>query len=62
MTDDQQRRGERKGQAVEKKPTGEAERRADRAAGREGQPPGALREPPPQPDREQRSDRPDRQA
>jgi hypothetical protein len=29
------RRGERKGQAVEKKPTGEAERAADRVAGRE---------------------------
>ena len=62
MPDEQHRRGERKGQAVEKKPTGVAERRADRAAGREGQPPGALREPPPQPDREERSDYPDRQA
>jgi hypothetical protein len=29
------RRGERRGQAVEKKPTGEAERAADRVAGRE---------------------------
>jgi hypothetical protein len=30
-----ERRGERRGQAVEKKPTGQAERAADRVAGRE---------------------------
>ena len=62
MDEKQGRRGERKGEAVEKKPTGVAERRADRAAGREGQPPGAVREPVTQPDRENRSDYPDRQA
>jgi hypothetical protein len=34
MDDQQGRRGDRKGQAVERKPTGVAEQRADRAAGR----------------------------